>query len=150
MWKLNPKKELPPLFSLKAEDDVDGIISLKRIYLESGDPTEYRFAVGLFKDPRHWKHLCGLDWFRPYRDKWRRELKAKLRSQAIDNLVKLSEDNLQAIKTMATEEFVYQSYIELEDGPMKRRVGRPNKERPSDVPSEETLADDAARIGLKV
>lgn len=150
MWKLNPKKDLPPLFSLKADDDVDGIISLKRIYLDFGDATEYRFAVAVFGDPRHWKHLCSLDWFFPYREKWRKELKAKLRAEAIDNLFKLSKDNLQAIKTVATEEFVYQSYIELEDGPMKRRVGRPNKVKHDDSPTEETLTDDAARIGLKV
>jgi 5-methylcytosine-specific restriction endonuclease McrA len=150
MWKLNPNKDLPPIFSLKAEEDKDGLISLKRIYLETGDPTEYRFAVGLFRDPRHWKHLCSLDWFSPYRNKWRKELKAKLRAEAIENLFKMSEDNLQAIKTIATEEFVYQSYLELEDGPLKRRVGRPNKEKQVDVISEETLSDDAARIGLKV
>lgn len=149
MWKANPNQDMPPLFSLKAEDDTDGLISLKRVYLDTGDPTEYRFAVGLFRDPKHWKHLCSLDWFRPYRDKWRLELKAKLRSQAVDNLIRMSEDNLQAIKTLATEDFIYQSYLDLEEGPMKKRVGRPNKAQPDNTPTEEILADDAARIGLR-
>jgi 5-methylcytosine-specific restriction endonuclease McrA len=151
MWKLNPKKDMPPLFSLKLEEDKDGFISLKRIYLGVGDPTEYRFAVALFRDPKHWKHLCSLAWFRPYVDKWRSELRAKLRSQAVDSLIRMSEDNLPAIKALATEEFIYQSYIDMEDGvPGKRRVGRPNKAKIDDTPTEETLTDDAARIGLKV
>jgi 5-methylcytosine-specific restriction endonuclease McrA len=148
MWKLNPNQDYPPLFTLKNDDDTDGYISLKRIYLDIADPTEYRFSVAVFRDPRHWGHLCRLDWFIPYRTKWRSELRAKLRSTAISNLIKLSEENAAAIKTVATEDFVYQSYLELEDGPMKRRVGRPNKERLSTLPTEETLEDDAARIGL--
>lgn len=147
MWKQGSGQDQPPIFSLKAEDDIDGLISLKRIYLECLDPTEYRFAVGLFKDPRHWKHLCGLDWFAPYVERWRWELRAKLRAQAVDNLIRLSEDNLAAIKTLATEDFIYQSY--LDESPVKKRVGRPNKDKPDNSPSEETLADDAARIGLK-
>jgi 5-methylcytosine-specific restriction endonuclease McrA len=147
MWKANPNLEEPPLFSLKLEDDKDGLISLKRIYLETCDPTEYRFAVGLFKDPRHWQRLCVLDWFSPFVERWRWELRAKLRAQAVDNLIKLSEDNLQAIKALATEEYVYQTY--LQEAQPKKRVGRPNKEKPDNSPSEETLADDAARIGLK-
>jgi 5-methylcytosine-specific restriction endonuclease McrA len=148
MWKLNPNQDMPPLFSLKADDDEDGLISIKRIYLDMLDPTEYRFAVGLFRDPKHWRHLCGLDWFKTYLDQWRWELRAKLRAQAIDNLIRLSEDNLTAIKTLATEDFIYQSY--LEETPPKRRVGRPNKEKPDNTPDEDTLANDAARIGLKV
>lgn len=148
MWKHNPNLDSPPLFSLKVDDDAESFISIKRIYLDCNDPTEYRFAIGLFKDPRHWQHLCGLDWFSPFVKKWRSELRAKLRAQAIDNLIRLSEDNLQAIKTLATEDFVYQSY--LDEIPDKKRVGRPNKAKPDNTPTEETLADDAARIGLKV
>lgn len=147
MWKQNPNLDMPPLFSLKLEDDQDGIISLKRIYLDSNDPTEYRFAVGLFRDPRHWKTLCGLEWFAPFVERWRGELRAKLRAQAIDNLIKLSEDNLQAIKALATEDYVYQNF--LEDTPAKKKVGRPNKAKPDNSPDEDTIADDAARIGLK-
>lgn len=148
MWKSGSGRDQDPIFSLRADDDQDGLISLKRIYLEVGDPTEYRFAVGLFRDPRHWRTLCGLEWFSPFVERWRWELRASLRAKAVDNLIRLSEDNLAAIKTLATEDFVYQSY--LDESPVKKRVGRPNKEKPDNSPSEETLADDAARIGLKV
>lgn len=147
MWKQNPNLDMPALFSLKLEDDQDGLISLKRIYLDTCDPTEYRFAVGLFRDPRHWHTLCNLEWFRPFIDKWRWELRAKLRAQAIDNLIKLSEDNLQAIKALATEEYVYQNF--LEETPSKKKVGRPKKIKPDTTPDEDTIANDAARIGLK-
>jgi len=147
MWKLTKNQDYPPIFSLK-EVEHGKYVSLKQLYLESNDPTEYRFAVSVFKDPNHWKHLCKLDWFKPYRDKWRRELKAQLRSRAIDSLFQLAGDNLQAIKTLATEDFPYHSFIELEDTPLKRRVGRPNKDKIKEVVSDETLADDAARIGL--
>lgn len=151
-WKRSSYNDLPPIFTLKGDDDKDGLISIKRIYLDTGDPTEYRFAVGLFKDPKHWKHLCSLGWFKPYVERWRIELRAKLRSQAIDSLIRMSEDNLQAIKTLATEEFIYQSFVDMEDGipAPKRRVGRPNKVKPDNTPSEEIIADDAARIGIKV
>jgi HNH endonuclease len=149
-WKKNPNLDSPPLFTLKGEDDADGLISLKRIYLDVADPTEYRFAVGLFRDPRHWRHLCSLDWFNPYRSLWQQELRAKLRSTAVDSLIRMSEDNLAAIKAIATEDYIYQSYLDLDDGPTRKKVGRPTKDKPDNTPSEETLADDAARIGLKV
>jgi 5-methylcytosine-specific restriction endonuclease McrA len=149
-WKKNPNLDSPPLFTLKGEDDVDGLISLKRIYLDVADPTEYRFAVGLFRDPRHWRHLCSLDWFSPFRQLWQQELKAKLRSTAVDSLIRMSEDNLAAIKAIATEDYIYTSYLDLDDSPTKKKVGRPTKDKFDNSPSEETIADDAARIGLKV
>lgn len=148
MWKLNPKRDMPPLFTLKGEDDVEGLISLKRIYLDTLDPTEYRFAVGLFKDPRHWRHLCSLDWFRGYVEKWRLELRAKIRSQAVGSVIRMSEDNLQAMKALYTEDFLYTSFLDM-DGPFKKKVGRPTKDKTEPVASEEQLADDAARIGIK-
>ena len=151
-WRRSPHNDLPPIFSLKAEEDQDGIISLKRVYLDTGDPTEYRFASGLFKDTKHWAHLCSLGWFKPFVERWRFELRARLRSQAVDSLIRLADDNLNAIKTLATEDYLYISYVDMEDGkvPGKRGRGRPKKQPVDNSPTEDTLADDAARIGLKI
>lgn len=148
MWKSNPNLDKPPIFILKADDDVDGLISVKRVYLEIGDPTEYKIAVALFKDPRHWAHLCKQGWFMEHLSKWRAELKAKIRSLAVDALIRLSEENLQAIKTLATEDYFYTPFTELDKLPAKRRVGRPNKEGDPTGPTEEEMAADAARINL--
>lgn len=146
MWKkVNGKEPLPPVFTLKYKD-TDGLLSMGRLYLEIADPTEYRFAKIVFGDHRHLVKLAGLLWFQPFLKEWRAELKAKLRADAVSRLVELSESNLAAIKTIAQEDFMYESYLDA--GGSRRGRGRPKKEAVVDVLPEETMNDDAARMGL--
>lgn len=145
-WGSNPNKNLPPLFVLRGEEDVDGLISLKRIYLTIGDPTEYKFAKAVFQDIRHWAHLCKQAWFLAFVKEWRAELKAKIKSSAVESLLGMKDGNLQAIKVLASEDYVYSPYIDDAEN-MKKRVGRPNKEAKPPI-EDEVFEKDAARLGL--
>lgn len=145
-WGRTKNQDWPPIFTLKGEEDKDGLIAIKRIYMEIGDPTEYKFAKAVFHDHTHWRHLCKQAWFMEFVKEWRLELKAKIRSSAVESLLALKEGNLQAIKVLASEDYAYNSYLDDHDL-SKRRVGRPNKPAAPDI-DDEVFESDAARMGL--
>lgn len=76
-------------YTLK-DNDEGKILSLYRIYMDCMDPTEYKVAVNYFANYDHWLHLCSLVWFAPLIEKWRTELELKIRSNALERIVKLS------------------------------------------------------------
>ena len=59
------------------------IYSLKKLYLELSDPTEYRVATEVFGGWDHWEKLLGNKLIFSYIDKYRRELDIKLKAEAI-------------------------------------------------------------------
>lgn len=79
------------LYTLK-DEDYKGYPSLKRLYLEEGDLTEYSFAIKYFHDLDHWERLCDKSWFRNYIMEWRRQLELKIRSQSLKALISLTEN----------------------------------------------------------
>lgn len=91
--------------------------SLKRLYLEADDPTEYTFAITHLLGWKHWQRLCENKVLRRHIDEWREELEVKLRSRGV----------LQAIKN--AEQGGFQSAKWLADrGWDTRGAGRPSKE----------------------
>jgi 5-methylcytosine-specific restriction endonuclease McrA len=149
MWATTKNQDYPPIFTLRGDDDVDGLISLKRIYLDLGDPTEYRVAKAVFNDLRHWRKLCQQSWFTDYLNEWRKELRAKLRSEATEKLLEAGTGgNVQALKAVVTEDFLFHSYLDSEEPRRKQRVGRPSKEPEDTSIDSATLDADLARIGL--
>src|SRR5690606_30115707 len=57
------------LYSFKPEDhEVNGVVypSLRRLYLEMEDDTEYYFAQAYFGGWPHWKRLLSCSWFVDY------------------------------------------------------------------------------------
>jgi hypothetical protein len=130
-----------PVFTLKPVD-TKGYISMKRLYLEYSDPTEYSFAVAVLGSWEHWQRLSNCDWFQKYLEEWRSELEIKLRSEATREMYEQAmKGNRDAAKWIADR------------GWDKRKAGRPTKE---EVESErikaarisDGLTEDAARIGL--
>lgn len=89
--------------------------SLKRLYLEIADPTEYQFAKQCLLNWRHWVRICENKLFKPYLDEWRDELEVQLRSEGILAVMDQSEQNFQAAKWLADK------------GWDKKAVGRPSK-----------------------
>lgn len=78
------------LFTL-AENDVklkDGrtLVSMKRIYMEARDPTEYRAAKRIFSTWEIWENLTKAAFFQDTLANWRSELKRQMRSEAIDEI----------------------------------------------------------------
>jgi hypothetical protein len=80
-----------PLYTLKDEDPKGELPSLKQIYLEANDPTEYEFAIAAFGEWNHWKLLTSLAWMEPYVYAWREELEIKIRSNAVKTIIKEAE-----------------------------------------------------------
>lgn len=79
------------LYTLKDEDVSPTIRSLKRLYMEQDDISEYTFATLYFYNFDHWERLTHLYWFTPFITKWRRELEVKIRSKALSKLVEISK-----------------------------------------------------------
>lgn len=92
--------------------------SLKRLYLEESDPTEYRFATKYLAGWDHWQRICGNKVLSQYVEKWRHELELKLRSEGVQHILDSarSKGNWQAAKFFA------------EKGWERREAGRPSKE----------------------
>ena len=79
--------------------------SLKKIYLEIADPTEYRFAIAVFNSWDQWQRMCGNKTLEPYITAWREELEIKLRAMGIKNIIEVAKSTdakaLQAMRWVA-------------------------------------------------
>ena len=87
----NHDKKYSSYFTL-SDKDIEGHISMRRVYLEISDPTEYQTAQALLGDFKHWQALCTRRWFREHLDQWRIELDTKLESEQIVKLRETAAD----------------------------------------------------------
>lgn len=81
------------LYTLKEEDtEIDGrvIPSLRRLFVESDDPTCYKFAK---EHLGGWSHFQALEAYvlRGVLDEWKEEMDIRLKSKAIVELKKLAD-----------------------------------------------------------
>ncbi len=74
------------LYTLKDQDH-EGFLSLYQRYLESNDPTEYAFATEYFESYEHWLTLTGQAWFKPFLERFRRDLETRIRSKALKAII---------------------------------------------------------------
>ncbi len=95
------------VYTLKAEDHTfNGITypSLRRLYIETEDPTEYLFATEHLYSWSHWKDLIQCGWFQPHLREWREELEVRLRAKALLRMKARAEgdtkDSMQADKLL--------------------------------------------------
>lgn len=111
------------VYTLKEHDHTleDGRVlpSLKRLYLECQDPTEYTFARKYFFSWQHWKRCLGNARIRSHVEEWREELEIMMMSQGVKGVIDeaLDKGNYQAAKWLA------------EKGWIDKKVGRPTKEK---------------------
>lgn len=113
------------IYTLKDNDHGYGgrvLPSIKRLYLEMEDVTEYEFANRYFLGWSHWQRICNNKVLRKYIDEWRVELELKLRARAAKLMVQQAEGgSYQAVKWLADR------------GWDVKKAGRPTKE---DIESE--------------
>jgi hypothetical protein len=90
--------------------------SLKKLYLEHEDPTEYDFATTYLLGWQHWQRIVRNKVFSKMVEEWREELELKLRSQAVREILEQSQTDkgFQAAKWIADK------------GWDKRSAGRPS------------------------
>lgn len=132
------------LYTLKDEDHTfKGVTypSLRRLYLEEGDETEYLVATKYFGGWPHWRRLLSCTWFVDYLSEYREELSIR---QAFENVRALRE------KAKTGD---YQSNKFLLEGSWKGRekVGRPSKAKIKEEANKlfknsEEITDDLDRI----
>lgn len=124
-------------------------ISLKRIFLEMEDVTEYDFALATLGSFLHWETLCKSPWFKEHIDQWRKELNLKLKAKGMRSIIKAAtvDENLsfQAMKYLADNQYI-------EKGSKR---GRPSKEEikaelKKEAEANKVFLDDAERIGLNL
>jgi hypothetical protein len=106
--------------------------SLKRLYLEMEDPTEYNFAQTYFASWPHWMRIYENKLFKTHIDEWREELEFKLRSKAAKQMIELAaQGNYQASKWL------------LDRGWTNRPAGRPSKaEKEAALAQDKRITDE--------
>lgn len=119
------------LYTLKDEPHM-GFPSLRTLYLEAGDPTEYRFAVASLDGWDHWQTLSECTWFKPYLRKWRSELELKIKSQALSRI-------MGEAKTTSKNSFMANRYLVERAWETKGegRAGRPTKAQVKEAAHEQ-------------
>lgn len=140
-----------PQYSLKSFDrEIDGRVypSLKRLYLEMEDPTEYDFANKYLYNYDHWKQLCGEKWFVDHLYKWRDELEMRLKAKALQTINQIAQSG--GKESLTAAKFLYK---EVWADREKITPGRPSKQRIIEearhIAREDTKAlDDLKRLGL--
>jgi len=87
----------------------------RQIYVECGDPTGYTFATEHLGGWKHWLALRNSSRIEEEICKWEEELEVKLRSRAVQNMIKLSDGD----KGYQANKFL------VDGGWIKKGAGRP-------------------------
>lgn len=75
--------------------------SLRKLYLEMADPTEYHFAVKYLWGWEHWQRIVNNKLLAVEVSKWREELEIKLRAIGVRNIIAQSGDSMVAARWVA-------------------------------------------------
>lgn len=125
------------VYTLKGQDhNYKGTVypSLKKLYLEMMDPTEYLFATKHLYDWNQWQRITENVVLRRYVDEWRLELEYKLRAHGFREVINQLHDekgSFQAAKFL------------VDRGWDKRGAGRPSKEEKERLAAQDRrLMDD--------
>lgn len=137
----------PAPFTLKPYDH-QGRMSMYRKYMEIGDPTEYSQAIGLLGSWEHWVTLTNAEWFKPYVEKWRAELKVKFESDRYREMEEVAETQKGTPQGIQATKWLAERYSK----PSPKR-GRPSKAEKKAALKRETeekdlLREEAERLGL--
>lgn len=111
------------VYTLK-EHDHEGYPSLYRLYMATNDPTEYAFAIAYLDSWDHWERITSATWFKPYIERWRRELQLRYRSEALAriHIASKSDDK----NAFAANKFLLEGKWDGKEGATR---GRPSKEQ---------------------
>lgn len=80
----------------------------KEVYMDFADPTEYKAAIYLIGDWKHWTQLAEGSGVSPYIKEWRNELAIKLKAEGIEQLRKQakSDKGTAAARWLAEQGFI--------------------------------------------
>jgi len=139
------------VFTLK-DEDYQGHRSLRRLYLEAEDISEYRFVNTHLDGWDHWQELTSQDWFAPLVAKWRSELHAYMVSKFEGIL--LDQARGKGKEAQAAARYLLERAEKAVRGELR---GRPRKgstpleishQRASQAEEAGIVQDDLKRIGI--
>lgn len=145
----NYKDNGKAIFTLKDRDFADPTgkiyFSLKKLFLESDDPTEYTFAITVFGSWKLWNKVKSCKLMRDLIPEWKEELEIKMKSQAQLKIVEIS--NSKSPNAMQAAKYVDQEIFK------RHRRGRPSKEEvQSELKKEAKVSaqvkEDMERLGI--
>lgn len=127
----------PPIFNLTDDQEIDGTIPLKALFMQY--PTEYDFAVAVFGQWAHWQAIKDSKWFQKYYKEWDRERKemevARARKTLLD---KMADGDVAAAKKI------------IDEAKPRAAVGRKTKEevkrQAREIAEEDKLLDHAKAL----
>ena len=140
--------EVEPLWTLQDEDPQGVLPSLKKLYMDIADPTEYEFALQAFGSWKHWLKIKNSKAIKVLLEDWPIELEVKLRSEGIKGVIKEAESGkskFNAAKFLANAD--WKSTTSKRGRPSKEEVDR---ERKIAAKLNSEFSQDAERIGLQV
>lgn len=112
--------------------------SLRLLFLECEDPTEYEFAHKYFGNNIMWQRLKDSNWFKPHYEEWIKELDARLRSKAFRFLKQEASDE-GSKNFFQANKLIFAEGANTLKASQKKGVGRPNK--PKDNTHELLLSE---------
>ena len=139
---------LEAVYTLREEDPQGNLPSLKALYLEIGDPTEYAFAIEAFGSWQQWLKIKASKAIEPWIEDWPMELEVKFRSDGIKGVIqeaKTGRSKYPAAKALA--EGFWNKKTSKRGRPSKEEIAR---ERKIAAKLDEEFTADAERIGLQV
>jgi len=101
--------------------------SLKKLYLELEDPTEYEFATKYLGGWQHWKRLCSNSLLMEHFSEWREELTLKLRARGVQSMIDEATMGGRGQAT-AARWLAEKGFIDAPKVDKRRKIGRPLKE----------------------
>jgi hypothetical protein len=138
-------------YTLKDEDHkVDNDLSypsLYRLYMELEDVVEWEFAHKYLSGWAHWQELCNSPFFKPYIERWRKELELKLKTRFLKDIEAESKSSSKnayyASKYLV--EYLDKHYAEKNERgrPSKKEIARKLEE---EVRQTTNMKDDWERI----
>lgn len=146
-WVETPKEDRVIDCQFALYGDVEGLIDCKATFIELMDPTGYLWAQKYLESWEHWERLLRAPWFQEAVETWVRELKLKLKSEAIQKVREIASGS-------SPQSLPASKYLATADWEETRNVrGRPSKEElrgklKENVRLIEEEREDAKRIGL--
>lgn len=141
-YDLSGSNKSKALYTLK-DHDVGPFISLRNLYMDTNDLTEYAFANTYFANWEHWEQICQCAWFKPHIRKWRKELKTKLESMVLQAVLEEAKDPKSKNRFSANKLI----YDRLQKSHIIR--GRPSKEEVEGELKRQTHAERQLQEDLK-
>jgi hypothetical protein len=151
-FELDDADKSKAIYTLKPEDHTSKgrtYPSLRRLYLDLGDDTEYYFAETYFGGWPHWKRLLSCNWFVDYLSEIREELRAKQAADSKRRIREIAENRSDKGSLQANRLLLEES--KKTDNP----VGRPsrdsiNRRAQEIVEDQAQLQEDLDRITASI